>query len=421
MSRHRANASDHINWLVQRARVAFPYVMALMLLDGLIVLIYNYVVEQDLLIRATVVHGVELLAVSLLSIMSIAFSRNRNLPVTFAFQVSLCLFLAYMIAITFSRSSYSITLTTLACVTTCIIGSVLSVYLAKFLGDNLAWIGGPRDADRRAAIGPGIIDTADSNDLDERIDGLVVGHDNDRANSNLIAEAIARGVEVIAFPRYYEYRFGQVYLPDFNVDDLSHTHTQRTYIVLKRAIDILACITLAPFILLLCGFTALYILGVSGRPIFFRQSRVGLGGKPFQILKFRTMSEARPELSTTTTQINDDRIIKGGRFLRRFRLDEIPQFLHILSGKMSLIGPRPEWLVLVERYSLLIPEYNYRHLVRPGLSGWAQTKMGYASDIEETRRKISYDLYYVKYISLELDLRVLIKTLRVLFAGAGAR
>ena len=409
-------------WYVQRSYVAAPYVAGLLLLDLIIVLIYSQFVEQDLLIPTIVIHGGELLAVSLLSIATIAFSRNRDLPVTFACRISLYLFLTYMVAIIYSRSFYSIYLTTLAFLTTIVVGSMLSILLAKFLGDKTAWIGGPEDRDRRAAIGgSGIIDIVDPENLNERFDIFVVAHANDQNKSSLVAKAVARGIEVIAFPRFYEYRFGRVHLPDFNVDDLNFSLNQKFYIRLKRMTDVVACIVLLPLILPLLAFTALYIFVVSGRPIFFRQTRVGLAGEPFEILKFRTMGEILPEFATTTTQINDDRIIKGGRFLRRFRLDEIPQFLHVFSGKMSLIGPRPEWIVLVERYSPDLPEYGYRTLVRPGLSGWAQTKMGYASDIDETSRKTSYDLYYIKYISLELDLRIIVKTLRVLFGGTGAR
>ena len=407
-------------WHLHRALVAAPYAAALCILDCLVVLAYNQF-GAPLLVREPILFGLGLLMTSLVSLAVIAFSRNRDLPVTFACRISLYVLLIYLTAIILNREFYSITLTGFAYLTTCVVGSMLAIHVAKFLADKTGWIGGPNDEDRRSALGPEIVDL-DHAELDRvDCDILVVANPTDRINANIVANAYAKDIEVIGFPRFYEYRFARVYLPDFNVIDLSYTINQKFYIRVKRFIDVATCILLAPLILLLAGFTAIYILIISGRPILFRQTRVGLNDVPFQILKFRTMSAVTPELAETTTQIGDMRIIAGGHFLRRCRLDELPQFLHILSGKMSLIGPRPEWSVLVDRYAPDIPQYNYRHLVRPGLSGWAQVKMGYASDIEETKRKVSYDLYYVKYISLELDLRVLIKTLRIIFAGAGAR
>ena len=119
--------------------------------------------------------------------------------------------------------------------------------------------------------------------------------------------------------------------------------------------------------------------------------------------------------------VGDMRITKFGHFIRKTRIDELPQFLNILKGDMSLIGPRPEQLSFVEQFNESIPFYRYRHIVRPGLSGWAQVMQGYASDEDETRVKLEYDFYYIKNFSLALDLLIILKTIQTILTGFGAR
>lgn len=411
------NSRRRRRWYLGRGRLALPYVASLTLIEAAAAAIYVQEVVPPL-VDIVLLNCAILLALSLVSIFFIAFSSNRDLPVTFACQTILYIFAAYMLVVILLHSFYSLNLTAFSSLTTVLIGTMLSIRVAKFHGDKALWIG--EDPERKNALGDGIVNLADAQIPDD-YDLFVVDRTTDRAKVSAVTNAYALEHEIITFSNFYEYRYGRVYLPDFDVGSLSHSVNQRIYIGVKRIMDIFTCLLFSPVILLACGFSALYILIVSGRPIFFRQERIGFGGVPFRILKFRTMGEMPEELATTTTQKGDSRIIKGGHFLRRFRLDEFPQFLHVLTGQMSLIGPRPEWTVLVERYTPLIPKYSYRHLVRPGLSGWAQVKMGYASDVEETARKISYDLYYVKYISLELDLRILIKTIRALMWNSGAR
>lgn len=198
--------------------------------------------------------------------------------------------------------------------------------------------------------------------------------------------------------------------------DLRLTHP--VYHRWKRLSDIvLASIGLAiaaPFLLIFLGL----IWAESGRPLFFRQQRVGLRSKPFSILKLRTMSVLREEETRDSDRLNDRRVTKIGYLLRRTRLDEVPQFWNIIRGDMSFIGPRPEWIDIAEELSERVPYYPYRTLVKPGLTGWAQINYGYAASDEEVREKLGFDFYYLKNASVLLDLQILIRTVGSIMRGS---
>lgn len=192
------------------------------------------------------------------------------------------------------------------------------------------------------------------------------------------------------------------------------------YDTFKRMVDVVAVALSAPLWLPLGCLVALAIKIDSTGPVLFSQIRTGWHGRPFRIWKFRTM---RPEQNAQArfADAGDERITRLGRFLRKSRLDEIPQLVNVLLGHMSLIGPRPEQHSFVNDFAASIPSYPYRHLVRPGLTGWAQVMQGYAASEEETVVKLRYDLYYVSHYSPALDLLILVKTLKTIFTGQGAR
>jgi exopolysaccharide biosynthesis polyprenyl glycosylphosphotransferase len=192
------------------------------------------------------------------------------------------------------------------------------------------------------------------------------------------------------------------------------------YDIAKRFFDVLAVVATAPVWVPLGVLVALAIKLDSAGPVVFSQRRTGQHGRPFKIYKFRTMA-VQAHASAKFAQANDKRITRLGRFLRKSRLDEIPQLLNVLLGHMSLIGPRPEQHTFVNDFAVSIPSYPYRHLVRPGITGWAQVMQGYAASEEETTIKLSYDLYYVKHYSLALDLLIVAKTVRTVLTGFGAR
>jgi sugar transferase (PEP-CTERM system associated) len=196
----------------------------------------------------------------------------------------------------------------------------------------------------------------------------------------------------------------------------------RSTMVLKRALDLVmsgvGLVVAAP----LMALAAIAIKLDSPGRILFRQERVGLRGRTFEVLKLRSMREGaeKPGEARFATK-NDPRTTRIGGFLRKFRLDEVPQLVNVLRGDMSFVGPRPERLVFVNEFRKIIPFYEERHSIRPGLTGWAQVQYAYGAGAEDARWKLEYDLYYVKNMSILLDILIVLKTVRTVLTGKGAR
>ncbi len=191
---------------------------------------------------------------------------------------------------------------------------------------------------------------------------------------------------------------------------------------MKRVLDILASTLGIVLSLPICLVTAALIKLTSRGPIFFTQERVGEDGELFKLVKFRTMrSDAEKESGPVWAQKNDSRVTTIGKILRLARIDEIPQFLNILRGQMSFVGPRPERPHFVEQLRQEIPFYVLRHTVKPGLTGWAQVCHPYGASVEDAREKLRYDLYYLKNMSLLFDLNIIVRTVAVILSGQGAR
>ena len=193
------------------------------------------------------------------------------------------------------------------------------------------------------------------------------------------------------------------------------------YHYLKRLCDIGLVAVLLALSSPLMVLAALAIWLVDGRPILFRQLRVGREGGLFTAYKFRTMRFDAPNGDTEDiyTRENDPRITKVGRWLRKLRLDELPQLWNVLRGDMSLIGPRAEWIKCAERYEQKIPFYHFRHLVKPGITGWAQVNYPYGESDEDAIEKLKYDLYYIRHYSLKLDAMIVLKTVHTVLFGKG--
>jgi lipopolysaccharide/colanic/teichoic acid biosynthesis glycosyltransferase len=234
-----------------------------------------------------------------------------------------------------------------------------------------------------------------------------------------LTEAMMRGKPVRHLAEFIEEERGIVSEEHFHLDHLP-TGGLTSYQVRKRALDIGLTLVMAPIALLILALTLPLSLISMGRPVFFVQPRVGLGGKVFRMYKLRTMTVA-PVGEQIATVRGDLRVTGLGRWLRRFRIDELPQLWNVLKGDMSLVGPRPEQAALTEAYGTAMPAFLYRSLVRPGITGWAQVHAGYAADLDETRLKLSYDLFYLKNFSLSLDIQVLLRTIVILVTGRGAR
>jgi lipopolysaccharide/colanic/teichoic acid biosynthesis glycosyltransferase len=187
-------------------------------------------------------------------------------------------------------------------------------------------------------------------------------------------------------------------------------------------------IILLPILLPLLAVVAVAITLDSRGPVLFRQQRMGFRGKPFQVYKFRTMREpviaaasGDDERKQAMTQNEDHRITRVGKFLRRTRIDEIPQIINILRGEMSWIGPRPEAMSLSGWYQRELPFYSYRHVVKPGITGWAQVNQGHVAEIGDVHYKLCYDFYYIKYLSAWLDALILFRTVRTVITGSGSK
>jgi exopolysaccharide biosynthesis polyprenyl glycosylphosphotransferase len=234
------------------------------------------------------------------------------------------------------------------------------------------------------------------------------------------------GIEVLMPLDMAEIYTGRTPLDLINEEEMMHASLEcrfPMYRRLKRFIDVgislTATILLAPLGVLVA---AVIKVAEPGSPIFYRQDRVGLFGHVFSILKFRTMrADAETESGAVWAMESDPRITPVGQFLRVSRLDELPQFINVLRGEMSLVGPRPERPEFVEQLSAEIPWYDERENVLPGITGWAQIRYPYGSSVEDARCKLEYDLFYMKFMSMSLDLQIILRTLRIMLLGKERR
>lgn len=188
----------------------------------------------------------------------------------------------------------------------------------------------------------------------------------------------------------------------------------------KRFFDVFLALVIlilsSPILLVTAGLIKIESRG----PLFYRQIRTGLNGKSFSIIKFRSMSvDAEKESGAKWATLNDSRITNMGRLIRTTRIDEIPQVINVLRGEMSFIGPRPERPEFNKELEKVIPHFNLRHLIRPGITGWAQVLFPYGASVEDSKQKLEYDLYYIKNYSLLLDFKILLLTIRTVFLGRG--
>jgi lipopolysaccharide/colanic/teichoic acid biosynthesis glycosyltransferase len=236
-----------------------------------------------------------------------------------------------------------------------------------------------------------------------------------------LTRAMLLGTPVRHLAEYLEENEGLVSIEHFDFDHIPALGLT-SYRARKRLMDIALVAVTLPITIPLMLLGGALVLITMGRPIMFLQMRTGLGGVPFRMYKLRTMRNLSDSgEAKTTSHRADPRITPVGRWLRRTRIDELPQLLNVLMGDMSVIGPRPEWTMLSEGYARDLPAYSYRHLVRPGITGWAQVRSGYAADLAETRTKVGYDLFYIKNLSFSLDIQILFRTVWTLLTGKGAR
>ena len=259
-------------------------------------------------------------------------------------------------------------------------------------------------------------------------DGIVVDLRADLSDDweRFIAEKAIAGVPVYHVKQIEELVTGRVDIEHLSENSFGSLIPGLAYIKIKQWIDVAAALLLGILLLPALLLLALAVRLDSPGPAFFSQRRVGYRGHAFLVFKFRTMrhdapSEQDETRHTAITRDGDDRITRLGRFLRHSRIDELPQIVNILRGEMSWIGPRPEACALSEWYETEIPFYRYRHIVRPGITGWAQVNQGHVAEVEDVHDKLQYDFYYIKYFTPWLDMLIVLRTVRTMLTGFGSK
>ncbi len=263
--------------------------------------------------------------------------------------------------------------------------------------------------------------------LRHQVNTIVISHSGPFSEevTRRLAQCDAIGIHVLRFEAAYELLTSRAAVFNVGPDWLTSIETVRynKYATrLKRVLDVAITVLLMPLAALIIGLCAIFIKAFSPGPVFYRHTRVGRDGRHFTFTKLRTMiPDAEADTGPVWAAENDPRITGIGRILRMMRLDELPQLLHVLSGQMSLIGPRPERPAIAERLKQEIPLYETRLIVRPGITGWAQVNHKYDSNTEDVIEKLRYDLYYIRNLSLGLDLQILLRTIGVVLGKKGAR
>lgn len=236
-----------------------------------------------------------------------------------------------------------------------------------------------------------------------------------------LAECTLQHIPVYNIRQVEESLTGRLRIRHMYENDLGSLLPSPVYMLIKQCLESLLIVLFLPLLLPLMLLVALAIKLDDGGSVFYNQERVGYRGKPFVMYKFRSMTECA-ELNQQQETVDDDiRLTRVGRFIRKMRIDELPQVFNVLKGEMSLIGPRAEYKKFADELEKQVPFYQYRHIVKPGISGWAQVMQGYVIGAAETQIKIEYDFYYIKYFSFWLDTLIACKTVKTILTGFGAR
>jgi len=261
---------------------------------------------------------------------------------------------------------------------------------------------------------------------EKMVDEMVVAL-NERRGEMPVHDFLAcklAGITLTEYTAFWEREARQIDVESVNPSELVFSdgfRVGRLRSLVKRLFDIVVSLTLLLMTLPITILTMLLIRLESPGPAFYRQERIGQNGKAFSILKFRSMSNDAEKDGPRWAAKNDSRVTKVGAFIRKVRIDEIPQVINVLRGEMSFVGPRPERGVFVTALSEKIPYYMERHTVKPGITGWAQINYPYGASEEDARMKLAYDLYYVKNGSIFLDILIIVQTVKVLLWNSGAR
>lgn len=279
--------------------------------------------------------------------------------------------------------------------------------LEEISGVNWRWLGSP--------------DT-----VVDRVSGVVADLRADLSDEweRYIADRALTGTPVYHVKQISESLTGRVEIEHLSENTLGSLNPNQAYLKIKQAIDWVAAFVILIIFSPMFGLVALAIKIDSSGPVLFSQKRMGYRGNVYKVYKFRSMKISTAigdEKEEAITKVGDARITRFGQFLRKSRIDELPQAINILRGEMSWIGPRPEALVLSKWYEAELPFYRYRHIVRPGITGWAQVNQGHVAAVDDVLEKLHYDFYYIKNFSPWLDVLIVFRTIRTMLTGFGAR
>lgn len=259
--------------------------------------------------------------------------------------------------------------------------------------------------------------------IDNKCTGVILTDTNiNQSTLDNLTNIHFNNVPVMSIESFYERYMQKVHIPGIShfwlLQDGFMLVGASVYDKVKRIVDISLSIFALAIIFPLFLLIPLMIKLTGKGPAIYKQTRVGKDKVPFTLYKFRTMKEGS-ENGDSYTRNCDERITKLGKWLRKYRLDELPQLWNVLRGDMNFIGPRAEWIKLTEEYEMDIPYYHFRHLVKPGITGWAQVNYPYGESVEDTIKKLEYDLYYIRHYSPLLDAKIILKTIYVIFFAKG--
>lgn len=352
--------------------------------------------------------------------------------VSYVLPVNFVAFTSVVTVLALARIPYSASLlaTGAVCAVACSFG--LALYGRRLVQPHVI-VGGGRSAE--IPIGGHYVPAPNAEKLENLIDSgwrdwAIVAdlhYPHSQHHERLFAKAALHGIPVYHYRSVAEGLTGQVKINHLSENEFGSLIPNAPYMGLKRVVDILGALILLPLLAPIFAVLAILIRLDSPGKALFIQERVGYRGERFRMIKFRTMRERvvtadqQEQRNDAMTKSDDDRITGIGHVLRKTRMDELPQIINVLLGDMSFIGPRPEACSLSEWYQSELPFYSYRHIVRPGITGWAQVTQGHVTDVSDVLSKLRYDFYYIKNMSLWLDVLIVLKTVRVIATGSGAK